>query len=66
MKKPNLRLKRRIILIFGTAEDFAAQIGVHPSIVSRVIRRRIKLRSEDKTLWAFKLGCKPEDIFERV
>jgi transcriptional regulator with XRE-family HTH domain len=64
MENPNLRLKSRIILLFGTAEDFAEQIGVHPSIVSRVVRGRRKLTAESEKKWAEALKCAPDNIFK--
>ena len=63
----NLKLKLRIIEKFGTQADFAQKENIPAPVVSEVIRGRRKLKGEDQTLWAKKLGCKPEDIFsERV
>ena len=59
----NRRLKARIVLLFGSAEDFAEAIGVNSSIISKVIRGRKVLPERTRNEWARFLGCEPKDIF---
>jgi len=56
-------LKAKIIGKYGTQADFAQQIRVDESIVSRVIRGRRTLQAQDQRKWAKALDCKPEDLF---
>jgi plasmid maintenance system antidote protein VapI len=60
----NLTLKSKIIKEFGTAEDFANHLGKHPSVVSRVVRGRLKLSQDEQKKWAKELGCHPDAVFE--
>ena len=59
----NKALKSKIVLKFGTQDDFAARIGVSRSFVSNVIRGRRKLSFEKKILWTVVLGCSLDEIF---
>jgi transcriptional regulator with XRE-family HTH domain len=59
----NKALKSKIILKFGTQDDFAARIGVNRSVVSNVVQNRRKLSFQQKVLWATVLGCAVDDIF---
>lgn len=59
----NRHLKARIVLIFGSAEDFADAIGVNSSIISKVIRGRIVLPQRKREAWAKMLKCDVDVIF---
>jgi hypothetical protein len=59
----NRYLKARIVLLFGSSEDFAEAIGVNSSIISKVIRGRKVLPERTRNEWARFLGCEPKDIF---
>ena len=59
----NKRLKARIIEIHGSQTDFADELGVCESVVSRVIRGRRSLSREMQKAWAARLGCKVKDVF---
>jgi len=59
----NRYLKARIVLLFGSSEDFAEAIGVNSSIISKVIRGRKVLPERTRNEWARSLGCDPKDIF---
>ena len=59
----NKTLKSRIVLIFGTQEDFAAAIGERPSVVSNVIRGRRNISEEKMKSWATILNCYVGEIF---
>ena len=60
----NLRLKARIVLMYGTQEDFAAVTKDKPSFVSHVIANRRPVSRATKARYAMRLECKVEDIFE--
>jgi transcriptional regulator with XRE-family HTH domain len=59
----NKRLKARIIEIHGSQTDFADELGVAESVVSRIVRGRRELSPEMKKAWAARLDCKVKDIF---
>ena len=59
----NRELKSKIVLKFGTQQDFADAIGETPSKVSNVIRGRHKLSKVDKLLWAMFLKCSLREVF---
>jgi hypothetical protein len=59
----NRKLKAAIILHFGTQEDFASAVKEKTSVVSRVVRGRLRLTPEKKSQWAELLECAPRDIF---
>ncbi len=56
----NRRLKAKIVERFGTQADFAQALGVDDALVSRVVRGRRSLSTENKILWARKLNCNLE------
>ena len=60
----NRRLKAKIVERFGTQADFAQALGVDEALVSRVVRGRRSLSTENKKLWMRKLNCNLE-IFSR-
>jgi transcriptional regulator with XRE-family HTH domain len=62
----NRQLKSRIILEFGTQEDFAKAVGERPSFISMVVRGRRELSEDRRRLWASALKCQPEDIFPDI
>jgi hypothetical protein len=61
----NKILKAKIIEIYGTQADFAQAVKTDEPIISRVVRNRRKLKSEQQETWAKALKCDKEDIFER-
>jgi len=61
----NRSLKAEIVKKFGCQADFSEAIGVHESIISRVVRGRKTLSPETQDLWAKTLGCSPE-IFQHM
>jgi len=60
----NNELKSLIILKFGTQSDFAKEMEVDESYVSRVIRGRTPLRAEMRDRWAQALGEKAQCILD--
>jgi hypothetical protein len=61
--KKNLRLKARIILKYGTSEDFATVLSIPSCKVSKIISNRVETSSWTKALFANRLECKIMDIF---
>lgn len=59
----NKRLKAKIILKYGSQAEFAYDIKTHEAVISRVVRNRRELSSEQKKMWARKLNCQIKDIF---
>jgi hypothetical protein len=59
----NKKLKARIIELYGTQFDFSQAIKCHECDVSRVIRGRKKLSTQEQRVWEKALKCKPETIF---
>ena len=59
----NLKLKAKIIEKFGTQADFAAATKDDETLVSRVIRGRRFLSTEDQKTWAALLDCEPNQLF---
>ena len=55
----NKILKAKIIENFGTQADFAQEIKVDESIVSRIVRGRRVLSPEDQSKWVKVLNCDP-------
>jgi plasmid maintenance system antidote protein VapI len=47
---------------FPTQADFAQAAGVDETIVSRVVRGRRKLTTEQAAQWAAVLNCKPKTL----
>ena len=60
----NRILKAKIIEHFGSQWRFAQSLGIHESVVSKVISRRRPLNDSTKQKWAKALNCDPE-IFDR-
>ena len=58
------KLKAKIVEKYGASADFAPEVGVHESFVSKIIRGRRMLSPESQRFWANALGCKPSEIFE--
>jgi len=48
----NLKLKFRIIELFGNQANFAQRMGLQESLVSRVVRGRRNLSKKDQKKWA--------------
>ena len=61
----NKKLKAKIIERFGSQADFAQEIQVDESIVSRIVRGRRVLSPEDQVMWCEVLKCDPS-ILEPV
>lgn len=61
----NKKLKAKIILEFGTQEDFAQAIGERSTVVSNVVRNRRNISPHKQLEWALALKCLPVDIFPR-
>lgn len=59
----NKTLRLRIIERYGTQADFAQDVRVDESLVSRVIRGRRRLSSNDQKRWAKYLRSKPGKLF---
>ena len=59
----NWSLKMKIIEKFGSQVDFAQEMKIDETLVSKIVRGRRKLNPEKQSIWATSLGCKPEDIF---
>ena len=56
-------LKLRILEKFGTQANFAQDLKVDESLVSRIIRGRRVLPQKDQIEWARRLTCGIEEIF---
>jgi len=59
----NLFLKTRIIEKFGTQVDFAQEIKVSETLVSKIVRGRRAIDPEWQLIWAKALDCDPKGIF---
>ena len=59
----NFLLKTRIIEKFGTQVDFAQEIKVSETLVSKIIRGRRTLDPERQLIWAKALGSNPKELF---
>jgi plasmid maintenance system antidote protein VapI len=59
----NLKLKMKIIERFRTQADFAAVIGTHEAVISKVVNNRRRLPVEEQAKWAKKLGTTAEELF---
>ena len=53
----NRKLKAKIIEQFGSQADFAQEIQVDESIISRIVRGRRVLSPEDQVKWCKILEC---------
>jgi plasmid maintenance system antidote protein VapI len=56
-------LKARIVEKFGTQSDFSQAIKTDEAIISKIVRNRRQLTTDQKLEWANKLGCDPKEIF---
>jgi plasmid maintenance system antidote protein VapI len=61
----NRKLKAKIIENFGTQSDFSEAIQIDESIISKIVRNRRELPTEQKKVWAEKLNCMIEEIFPK-
>jgi hypothetical protein len=61
----NFSLKAKIVEKYGTQTDFAKALRIDESVVSRVIRYRRELCSDEKKKWANSLDCPVEKIFPK-
>jgi transcriptional regulator with XRE-family HTH domain len=59
----NRVLKSKIILAFGTQEDFANAIGERPSVVSNVVCGRRQLSAKKQYEWSLMLDCPMLELF---
>lgn len=59
----NIQLKLKILEKFETQADGAMRLGVHESVLSRVVRGRRQLPEAERRRWAKVLGCEVTDIF---
>ena len=59
----NLRLKARIVLVYGTQEDFSVATGIGRSDISRVVSGRWSVERATKAIYANRLECMIEEIF---
>jgi transcriptional regulator with XRE-family HTH domain len=62
----NRKLKSKIVLKFGTQEDFAKAIDEKPSVISNIVRGRRILSSEKQLRWALMLDCPVNEIFPKL
>ncbi len=60
----NLKLKTRIIELFGNQANFAQEMGLQESLVSRVVRGRRRISEEDQNKWAKALQLHVKHLFE--
>lgn len=58
----NKKLKAKIVEKFGSQSDFAQELQVNESIVSRIVRGRRVLSPEDQVKWCKALNCDPSII----
>jgi transcriptional regulator with XRE-family HTH domain len=61
----NLQLKFKIFEKFPSQADFAQEVNVDESLVSRVVRGRRKLDAEKRVIWAEALASSPRELFGR-
>jgi transcriptional regulator with XRE-family HTH domain len=59
----NLKLKGKIIEVYGTQADFAQRINKDESYVSRVVRGRRNITQNEQDNWAGLLGVGRRDLF---
>ncbi|HBB15748.1 MAG TPA: XRE family transcriptional regulator [Syntrophus sp. (in: bacteria)] len=60
----NNKLKSQIVLLFGTQGDFAVAVGAREDRVSRVIRGRDQLSSNEQQRWASILKAEEKELFD--
>ena len=59
----NFKLRERIRNLYRTQADFSQALGIHDSVVSRVINGRHKLSEGEEKRWANMLKCRKNEIF---
>ena len=59
----NMKLKAKIYEKFGSQWDFAMAAGIHECQVSRVVRNRRSLPTEERQRWAALLGMDSTELF---
>ena len=62
--KKNLRLKSRIVALYGTQDDFAIAAGYRSPMVSKIISGRWPVCAATMAKFANRLDCKVGEIFE--
>lgn len=62
----NRKLKSAIVAQYGSQSDFAAAIGEHEAIVSRVVRGRTRLNPEKQAVWSKCLGVPARELFTEM
>jgi hypothetical protein len=60
----NNKLKSQIVLLFSTQADFAVAVGARDDRVSRVVRGRDKLSSNEQQRWASILNAEAKELFD--
>lgn len=65
-KKKNVRLRVKIIEVFGWQADFAEAMNIHESLVSKIVNGGRILNPEHQKLWAKALHCEVEEIFKNA
>jgi plasmid maintenance system antidote protein VapI len=61
----NRILKSKIIENYGSQFEFSLRLGVHETIVSRIVCGKRTLSPEDQKRWASLLGADPQRLFEQ-
>lgn len=51
---------------FNSNADFAQAIGIHESVLSRVLNGRSKLKADQVDVWIQKLACDPNILNEII
>ena len=59
----NKKLKAKIIELYGCQADFAIELNIDESYISRIIHGRRHLSDEEKERWAKLLKCNMQDLF---
>lgn len=59
----NLKLKARIVEVFGSQSEFADKLRLQESVVSRVIRGYKHLTVEEQNRWAKSLATTAPKLF---
>ena len=60
---PNLDLKFKILRKYPSQAEFAQELGINESKVSRVIRGRSTLAPDERKKWAQLLGVETRKLF---
>ena len=63
LSEKNLKLKARIIQLYGSQEEFSSQTGIHRTEISKVISGRWEVCRATKAKYANRLECMIEEIF---